>query len=167
MVKAGCLAGKYKATIYQHWILPRLLWLVLLHDVSMATAEGMKAEASPHQRRWLGVSRSFRSIGLWIDLEQYYGYLLGIQGDKYTNSKDEKVRRAIVEIRKGRRWSVKRNLLWNGLFVCLFVFVLLENFSLIHVIVTSIAITDEGLQILFWPILGISEGSLACHTFCG
>ena len=38
--KSG-LPGKYKAWIYQHGILPRLLWPLLVYDGPMTTVEGM------------------------------------------------------------------------------------------------------------------------------
>ena len=60
--KSG-LPGKYKAWIYQHGILPRLLWPLLVYDVPMTTVEGMETTATSYLRRWLGVPRNFSSIG--------------------------------------------------------------------------------------------------------
>ncbi|VDI54010.1 Hypothetical predicted protein [Mytilus galloprovincialis] len=62
--KSG-LPGKYKAWIYQHGILPRLLWPLLVYDVPMTTVEGMERISNSYLRRWLGVPRSFSSVGLY------------------------------------------------------------------------------------------------------
>ncbi|CAC5407387.1 unnamed protein product [Mytilus coruscus] len=62
--KSG-LPGKYKAWIYQHGILPRLLWPLLVYDVPMTTIEGMERISNGYLRRWLGVPRSFSSVGLY------------------------------------------------------------------------------------------------------
>ena len=56
--KSG-LPGKYKAWIYQHGVLPRLLWPLLVYDVPMSTDEAMEKKLSGY------IKRSFSSIGLY------------------------------------------------------------------------------------------------------
>ncbi|XP_061185889.1 uncharacterized protein LOC133193994 [Saccostrea echinata] len=117
--KSG-LPGKYKAWIYQHGILPRLLWPLLVYDVPLTIVEGMETIASRYLRRWLGVPRSFSSVGLYSSGTKLQLPLKSITEDfKETkvrqhlllqNSKDERVRTAKVEIRTGRKWSVKETI---------------------------------------------------------
>ncbi|XP_062585203.1 uncharacterized protein LOC134246874 [Saccostrea cucullata] len=117
--KSG-LPGKYKALIYQHGILPRLLWSLLVYEVPMSTVEGMETTASRYLRRWLGVPRSFSSIGLYSSGTKLQLPLKSITEEfKVTkvrqhlmlqNSKDEKVRTAKVDIRTGRKWSEKETI---------------------------------------------------------
>ena len=59
-VNGSGLPGKYKAWIYQHGILPRLMWLLLLqvYEIATTTVKARKQEL----RRWLGVPPSFTSI---------------------------------------------------------------------------------------------------------
>ena len=59
------LPGKNKAWIYQHGILPRLIWLFLIDEIATTTVEAMEREVSRYLRRWLGVPSSFTSIGLY------------------------------------------------------------------------------------------------------
>ena len=59
------LPGKYKAWIYQHGVLPRLLWPLLVYDVPLTTVELLERRMNGYLRRWLGVPRSFASIGLY------------------------------------------------------------------------------------------------------
>ncbi|KAI2653774.1 hypothetical protein H4Q32_014114 [Labeo rohita] len=61
--KSG-LPGKFKAWIYQHGILPRLLWPLLVYDVPLTTVESFERKISHSLRRWLGLPRSFTSIAL-------------------------------------------------------------------------------------------------------
>ncbi|KAK0143400.1 hypothetical protein N1851_018471 [Merluccius polli] len=62
--KSG-LPGKYKAWGYQHGVLPRLLWPLLVYEVPATTVEGLERKMNTYLRRWLGVLRSFCSIGLY------------------------------------------------------------------------------------------------------
>ena len=62
--KSG-LPGKFKAWIYQHGILPRLLWPLLVYDVPMTTVECFERKVSCFLRKWLGLPRSLSSIALY------------------------------------------------------------------------------------------------------
>ena len=45
--KSG-LPGKYEAWSYQHGILPRLLWPLLVYEVLMATVENLERKIKEH-----------------------------------------------------------------------------------------------------------------------
>lgn len=62
--KSG-LPGKFKAWIYQHGILPRLLWPLLIYEISLTIVEGFERKISQSLRRWLGLPRSLSSIALF------------------------------------------------------------------------------------------------------
>ena len=64
-IDKSALPGKYKAWIYQHGVLPRVLWPLLVYDVPMTTVEAMERLASGYLRRWLAVPRSFSSVCLY------------------------------------------------------------------------------------------------------
>nr|XP_022314167.1 uncharacterized protein LOC111118822 [Crassostrea virginica] len=86
----------------------------------MTTVEGMETTANSHLRRWLGVPRSFSSIGLYSTGSKLQLPLKSITEEfKVTkvrqhlmlrDSKDEKVRTARVEIRTGRKWSTRKTI---------------------------------------------------------
>ncbi|KAF7644982.1 hypothetical protein LDENG_00212660 [Lucifuga dentata] len=61
--KSG-LPGKFKAWIYQHGILPRLLWPLLVNEVPITIVEGFERNISQFLRRWLGLPKSLSSIAL-------------------------------------------------------------------------------------------------------
>ena len=49
-VDGSGLPGKYKAWIYQHGILPRLLWLLLINDIVTTTVEAMERKVRGYLR---------------------------------------------------------------------------------------------------------------------
>ena len=64
-VEKSGLPGKFKAWIYQHGILPRLLWPLLVYDVPMTTIECLKRKVSSFLRKWLGLPQSLSRIVLY------------------------------------------------------------------------------------------------------
>lgn len=51
-LERSSLPGKYKIWGYQHFILPRLLWPLLVHNVPLTTVEALKRKIN-YLRRWL------------------------------------------------------------------------------------------------------------------
>ena len=112
-IDKSALPGKYKAWIYQHGVLPRVLWPLLVYDVPMTTVEAMERLASGYLRRWLAVPRSFSSVGLYSSGTKLQLPLTSIAEEyKVTkvrqllmlrDSKDVKVREARVNNRSGRK----------------------------------------------------------------
>lgn len=60
------LPGKFKAWLYQHGLLPRLMRLLTIYEVPITSVEGIEKAVNKHLRRWLGVPPSFTSVGLYI-----------------------------------------------------------------------------------------------------
>ncbi|XP_052268407.1 uncharacterized protein LOC127869787 [Dreissena polymorpha] len=58
------LHGKLQAWLYQHALLSRLLWPLMLYEVASTTAEALERTTSSHLRKWLRVPPSFTRIGL-------------------------------------------------------------------------------------------------------
>ena len=59
------LPGRYKAWCFQHGVMPRLSWPMLMYDIPMSRVEEMERMASKVLRKWLGVPRSFSAVGLY------------------------------------------------------------------------------------------------------
>lgn len=117
--KSG-LPGKYKAWGYQHGVLPRLLWPLLVNEVPVSTVEGLERKINTYLRRWLGVPRSFCSIGLYstgsklqlpvTSVVEEFKATKTRQAMMLRDSKDERVRQAGIVVRTGRKWSASRAL---------------------------------------------------------
>ena len=109
------LPGKYKAWIYQHGMLPRLMWLLMLYEIPLTTVEGLERMINKNLRKWLGVPPGFTAIGLYSRSSQLQMPLSSVvEGFKVEkcrlvmtlrDSKDKKVSEAGVQTRTGRKWS--------------------------------------------------------------
>ena len=55
----------FKTWTFQHGMLPRLLWSLLVNDVSLSTVEEEEKKITAYLRRWLGVSQFFNSVNLY------------------------------------------------------------------------------------------------------
>lgn len=53
--KSG-LPGKFKAWIYQHGVLPRILWPLLVYKVPISTVKCFERRFSSYHCKWLGLS---------------------------------------------------------------------------------------------------------------
>lgn len=60
------LPGKFKSCIYQHGLLPRLMWLLTFYAIPMTVVEGVERRINKHLRKWLGIPPSFTAVGLYI-----------------------------------------------------------------------------------------------------
>ncbi|XP_058485986.1 uncharacterized protein LOC131459868 [Solea solea] len=111
--KSG-LPGKFKAWIYQHGILPRILWPLLVYEVPISTVEGFERRVSWYLQRWLGLSRSLSSIALYgqsnilripiSSLNEEFMVSRTREVLQYRESSDHKVSQAGIEVQTGREW---------------------------------------------------------------
>ena len=109
------LPGKYKAWIYQHGMLPRLMWLLMLYEIPLTTVETLERMVNKSLRKWLGVPPGFSAIGLYSRTSQLQMPLSSVVEEfkiekcrlvmTLRDSKDKKVSEAGVQIRTGRKWS--------------------------------------------------------------
>ncbi|XP_069114421.1 uncharacterized protein [Argopecten irradians] len=119
-VEKSGLPGKFKAWIYQHGVLPRLLWPLLVYEVPLTSVEAMERMISGHLRRWLNIPRSFSSVGLYSSgtklqlplksLTEEFKVTKVRQVIMLRDSADDKVREARVVTRTGRKWDAKQAL---------------------------------------------------------
>ena len=112
------LPGKFKVWMYQHSLLPRLIWPLMLYELPTTAVEGLERVISKHLRRWLGLPPSFTGLGLYTSagklqlpisslVEEFKvakaRLLLTLKG-----SPDECISNAGIELRTGRKWSVSQ-----------------------------------------------------------
>nr|XP_055041026.1 uncharacterized protein LOC129428141 [Misgurnus anguillicaudatus] len=109
------LPGKYKCWIYQHGLLPRLMWLLTVYEVLLQTVEEMERKFNKHLRRWLGIPPSFTSLGLYMRSGQLQLPLSSVEEEfkvakcrlslTYRDSQDQLTREAGIRTRSGRKWA--------------------------------------------------------------
>ena len=61
----GGLHRKFKSWIFQHGVLPRLLWPLLVYDGPLSKVEEAEKKVTVYLRRWSGVSKYFSSVNLY------------------------------------------------------------------------------------------------------
>ncbi|RXN22985.1 reverse transcriptase [Labeo rohita] len=114
--KSG-LSGKFKAWIYQHGVLPRLLWPLSVYEVPTSTVEALEKSISQFLRRWLGLPRSLSSIALYGHSTKLHLPLSGLSEEfkvarsrevlMYRDSRDTKVTAAGILVKTGRKWQAQ------------------------------------------------------------
>ncbi|XP_023810165.1 uncharacterized protein LOC105353972 [Oryzias latipes] len=107
--KSG-LPGRFKAWIYQHSILPRVLWPLLVYAVPMTTVESLEKKISGFLRRWLGLPWCLTSSALYGTSNVLQLPFIGLTEEfmvvlHYRDSRDGKVSAAGIEVRTGRKWK--------------------------------------------------------------
>lgn len=117
--KSG-LPGRFKAWIYQHSILPRILWPLLVYAVPITTVEAMERKISSFLRRWLGLPCSLSSSALYGCSNVLQLPFSGLTEEfkvsrtreilQYRESRDEKVASAGIQVRTGRKWRADKAL---------------------------------------------------------
>lgn len=125
-IETSGLPGKFKAWLYQHGLLPRLIWLLTLYDVPLTTVEGVECKVNTHLRKWLGIPPSFTSVGLYITSGQLQLPLSSLVEEfqvakcrvamTFRESRDRKISVAGIRTRSGRKWDATASLAlaeWN------------------------------------------------------
>ncbi|TWW77850.1 uncharacterized protein LOC130535078 [Takifugu flavidus] len=115
--KSG-LPGRFKAWIYQHSILPRVLWPLLVYAVPVTTVESLERKISSFLRRWLGLPRSLNSAALYgtsntlqlpfSGLTEEFKVAHTREALQYRDSRDCKVSSAGIEVKTGRKWKAEK-----------------------------------------------------------
>ncbi|XP_030281784.1 uncharacterized protein LOC115586678 [Sparus aurata] len=117
IVDKSRLSAKFKAWFYQHGILPRILWPLVVYEFPISTVEGLERRVSSHLRRWLGLPRSLSSIALYGNknkltlpinsLTEEFMVTRAREVLQYRESKDLKVSQAAIAVRTGRKWRAQ------------------------------------------------------------
>ena len=61
MVDKSGLPERFKTWIHQHSILPRILWPIMIYDITMTTII-VREKISSYLHRWLGLPQSLSNI---------------------------------------------------------------------------------------------------------
>ncbi len=112
--KSG-LPGRFKAWIYQHSILPRVLWPMLIYAVPMTTVESLERKISGFLRKWLGLPRSLTSAALYgtsnilqLPFSGLTEEFKVVRTREALQYRDCKVSSAGIEVRTGRKWKAEK-----------------------------------------------------------
>lgn len=117
--KSG-LPGRYKAWIYQHVILPKILWPLSIYEFTTSTVEHIEKNINSRLRKWLGLPKCLSSAALYGNsnilqlpfksLVEEYKVAKVRTLIQYKFSKDPKVAGADIEVYTGRKWNAVKEL---------------------------------------------------------
>ena len=117
--KSG-LPGRFKTWLFQHAVLPRILWPLLVYDIPITTVESLERAISNQLRWWLGLLRCLSGAARYgnsnalrlpcSSLVEEFKIKKTRELLQDTESEDPKVAAAGIQIRSGRKWSAKREL---------------------------------------------------------
>ena len=117
-VESSGLPGRFKLWIYQHGVLPRLSWPLTVYDVPATAVERMEVVINKYIKKWLGIPKSFSSVGLYSTSSKLQLPLKSVMDEYKTtkarqtmvirNNKDPFVREAGISLRSGRKWNVDK-----------------------------------------------------------
>ncbi|XP_060084783.1 uncharacterized protein LOC132564122 [Ylistrum balloti] len=112
------LPGKFKVWMYQHGLLPRLTWPLMLYEITLSQVEKIERVVNRNLRKCLGVPPSFTSVGLYCTTAILQLPITSLVEEfkvgkprlimTLRDSRDEKVRMAGVQVRTGRKWSASK-----------------------------------------------------------
>ena len=119
-VDKSLLAGVMKLFTYQHSLLPRVSWPIMIYDVAISWVERYERSINVYLRKWLGVSKNLTSVALFstdaplplpissLTLEfkkRKVGALLQL-----NSSSDPSVSGNVPKLSTGRKWDVSSEL---------------------------------------------------------
>ena len=115
-INSSGLPGRFKLWIYQHGVLQRLSWPFTVYNIPMTEIEKMEVTLNKHIKQWLGVPKSFSSVGLYSTSSKLQLPLKSVTDEYKTtkarqtmtirNNADPFVREAGINLTSGRKWNV-------------------------------------------------------------
>jgi hypothetical protein len=117
-IEGSELPGKLKAWLYQHGLLPRLVWPLMVYEIPISLVEKLEQSINKHIKRWLGLPPPFTTVGLYGKSNKLQLPFTSLTEEfkvskarlllTLRDSKDKSVSDAGIEVRTGRKWSAKR-----------------------------------------------------------
>lgn len=117
--KSG-LPGRFKAWLFQHAVLPRILWPLLMYEFPMTSVESLEKVITRRLRRWLGVPKCLSTAALYgrsnvlqlpfNSLVEEFKVTRVREQLQYKESNDPKVVAACIQSRTGRKWRAENEL---------------------------------------------------------
>ena len=114
-IERSLLPGKYKLWFYQHGLLPRLSWPMLMYDIPVSTVESIQKTVNRWLQKWLGVPQIFSEINLYSttcklqlplkSVVEEYKVIKAGACMTVRESKDDKIKYSGIRLKTGRKWD--------------------------------------------------------------
>ena len=110
------LAGKHKIWCLQHMLIPKLLWPLLIYEISLTTVEALEAKINRFTRKWLGVPPCLTDVALYgrqaklrlpfKSITEEYKCGKTRLAVMLETSEDDVVKAVQPTLKTGRKWKV-------------------------------------------------------------
>ena len=114
------LPGKQKVWMFQHGLLPRLLWPLQVYEVTLTRVEAIQRRINKYLRKWLGLPPSFTTLGLYSQTAKLQLPLSSLEEEykvgkirlqlMLRDSPDEAIQKAKPEVKSGKKWSASKTI---------------------------------------------------------
>ena len=64
-IDKSIIPGRYKAWIFQHMLLPRIMWPLTIYNIPESKVEEMQKRITGHLKKWLGLPKSLSTACLY------------------------------------------------------------------------------------------------------
>ena len=118
-IEKTVIPGRYKAWMFQHMLLPRLMWPLTIYNIPETKVEEMQSRITGHLKRWLGFPKSLstacmytRSGRLQLPYSELSEEVKAAKARVYTTfeeSEDPCVRGAKLKVDGGRKADTPGN----------------------------------------------------------
>ena len=110
------VTGVMKVWIYQHMLLHRLGWVIMIYEISVSWIEKLETKANGFIRKWLGVSRCLTDVALYCKDSPCPLPISSISTEfkkrkasslvQLQQSRDRTVSENVPALYTGRKWNV-------------------------------------------------------------
>ena len=114
------MPGKFKVWVSQNVLMPILMWPLSIYEVTMTQVEKFEKLLTKSIKAWLGIPTSLSTAALYgrttklqLPIKSLTEEVKVVKArNKVTleDSKDEKIRNAVVEVNIGRKWKTKQEI---------------------------------------------------------
>jgi hypothetical protein len=115
-IDRSALGGKFKCWGFQHILLPKIMWPLMVYDIPLSKVEAIEKQVNGFIRKWLGVPRCLSSVALYGKtsmlqlpfaslVEEFKVGKVRLQL-MLRDSPDSFIRNLEPELEAGRKWRV-------------------------------------------------------------
>lgn len=117
MLDKSDLYGMMKVWSYQHLLLPRISWKLMIYEIPLSWVEVIEPKINKYLRKWLGISKNVSDVALFCKESPCALPLRSLTKDfkktktnammQLKQSKDESVNKNVPRLKTGSKWKVE------------------------------------------------------------
>ena len=115
-IDKALVTGVMKIWIYQHMLLQRISWMMMIYEIPVSWIENLEVSANGYLRKWLGVNKKLSDVALYCKDSPCPLPITSISREfkkrkatalvQLQQSQDESVSANVPVLKTGRKWRV-------------------------------------------------------------